>query len=363
MRAVATELAVDVVVNNFNYGRFLPEAIESACAQTHDKVRVIVVDDGSTDDSRELLHGYEDRVEVVLKENGGQASALNTGMERCEGDIVMFLDADDVLRPDAAARVAAVFAADEEVVKVQFRTDVIDAAGEPTGAIKPAPHLPMPGGDVRQAELAYPYDLVWMATSANAFRAWALREILPIPEAEFRTCADWYLVHLTALLGPVVSLDEVGGSYRLHGANSYEPQGVGLDLDHLRETICFSLATSPPLLRLADRLQLPRPDRILSLADLANRMISLRLEPNLHPIAGDRAWQLVRDAARAARRRSNISTPMKLLFVAWFALMAVTPRPLARHLATLFLFPQSRSSLNRVLGRLQRPGGGAVAAA
>lgn len=361
MRAVAAELAVDIVINNFNYGRFLPDAIESACKQTHERVRVIAVDDGSSDDSREVLDGYRDEVEVVLKENGGQASALNTGMERCEGDIVMFLDADDTLRPDAAARVAAAFAADEGVVKVQFRTDVIDAEGRPTGMVKPAAHLPMPSGDLRQAELAYPYDLVWMATSANAFRVDAVRQILPIPEASFRTCADWYLVHLTALLGEVASLEEIYGSYRLHGANSYEPQGVGLDLDHLRETIRFSLATSPPLLQLAARLQLPHPDRILSLADLANRMISLRLEPARHPIAGDRSWRLVHDAAGAARRRANVSAAMKLLFVAWFCAMAIAPRSLARRLATLFLFPQSRSSLNRILGRLQRSGDRAAA--
>lgn len=350
------DLAVDIVVNNYNYGRFLADAIESALSQTHERVRVIVVDDGSSDGSRELLRDYEDRATVVLKENGGQASALNVGMERSEGDVVLFLDADDTLDAEAAARVAAAFAADEAVVKVQFRTSVIDAEGKPTGAIKPAPHLPMPSGDLRHDELAFPYDLVWMATSANAFRTEALRRILPIPEHDFRICADWYLVHLTALLGEVVSLDEVCGSYRLHGSNSYEPQGVDLDIAHLRKTIGFAAVTSPPLLGLAGELGLPRPERILSLADLANRIISLKLEPDLHPIASDRAAGLVVDAARATRRRSNVSAAMKAMFVAWFVAMAIAPRPLARRLATLFLFPQSRSSLNRVLGRFQRSG-------
>jgi len=356
-------LAVDIVVNNYNYGRFLAEAIESALGQTHERVRTIVVDDGSSDGSRELLRDYEDRVTVVLKENGGQASALNLGMERSEGDVVIFLDADDTLDPEAAARVAAVFAAEEAVAKVQFRTAVIDAEGEPTGAIKPAAHLPMPSGDLRGDELAFPYDLVWMATSANAFRAEALRRILPIPEQDFRLCADWYLVHLTALLGEVISLDEICGAYRLHGANSYEPQGSDLDIAHLRATIGFAAATSPRLLRLAGDLGLARPERILSLADLANRMISLRLAPDLHPIESDRAAALVLDAARATRRRSNVSAAMKALFVIWFGAMAIAPRPLARRLATLFLFPQSRSSLNRVLGRFQRSGGRAVPAA
>ncbi len=359
----ADDLTVDIVVNNYNYDRFLADAIESALSQTHERVQVIVVDDGSSDGSRELLRDYEDRATVVLKENGGQASALNAGMERSEGDVVVFLDADDTLHPEAAARVAAVFAANENVVKAQFRIAVIDAEGEPTGAIKPAAHLPMPSGDMRHDELASPYDLVWMATSANAFRAEALRRILPIPEQDFRLCADWYLVHLTALLGEVVSLEEAWGAYRLHGANSYEPQGADLDIAHLRKTIGFAAVTSPPLLRLAGELGLPRPERILSLADLANRIISLRLEPDQHPIGSDRAAGLVLDAARAARRRSNVSAAMKAMFVAWFAAMAIAPRPLARRLATLFLFPQSRSSLNRVLGRFQRSGGRAVTAA
>lgn len=357
---VADDLAVDVVINNYNYGRFLADAIESALGQSHGRVRTIVVDDGSSDGSRKLLRDYEDRVTIVLKENGGQASALNLGMERSEGDLVIFLDADDTLHPEAAARVAAAFAANEAVVKVQFRTEVIDAEGEPTGAIKPAAHLPMPSGDLRRDELAFPYDLVWMATSANAFRAEALRRILPIPERDFRLCADWYLVHLTALLGEVVSLEEVCGSYRLHGANSYEPQGADLDIAHLRTTIGFAAVTSPQLLRLAGELGLPRPEQILSLADLANRMISLKLEPGLHAIESDRAAGLVLDASRAARRRSNVSTVMKAMFVAWFAAMAIVPRPLARRLATLFLFPQRRSSLNRLLGRFQRSGGRAA---
>jgi Glycosyl transferase family 2 len=354
--SAAADLAVDIVIDNYNYARFLPDAIASACSQTHSRVTVIVVDDGSSDGSQELLDRYRDRVDVVLKENGGQASALNAGFERCRGDVVMFLDADDTLEPGAAAAVAAAFAAAPDVVKVQFRTAVIDAEGRATGVLKPAAHLPMPSGDVRAAELASPYDLVWMATSANAFRASALRQIMPIPEQSFRTCADWYLVHLMALAGPIVSLDAVAGSYRMHGENNYEPQAAELDLDHLRETIGFADAVSPLLLERAARLGLPRPGRILSIADLANRMISLRLEPERHPHPADRAGRLLLDAIGAGRRRDNASIAMKLIFVAWFAAMALAPRRAGRRLAIWFLYPDQRPALNRLLGRLQ--GGG-----
>ncbi len=145
----ATELAVDIVIDNYNYGPSSRAAIESALAQTHEPVKVIVVDDGSSDGSRELLGDYADQVEVVLKENGGQASAINAGFEHCRGDVVIFLDADDLLDPGAAARVAAAFAADGALSKVQYRMDTIDAEGNSTGVLKPPSHLPMPSGDVR----------------------------------------------------------------------------------------------------------------------------------------------------------------------------------------------------------------------
>lgn len=359
----ASDLVVDIVINNHNYGAFLTEAIESACGQTHERVNVLAVDDGSTDDSRQILAGYGDRIDLILQENGGQAAAINAGMERCEGDVVIFLDADDVLRPEAAASVATAFAADEGAGKVQFRMETIDAEGRPTGELKPAAHLSLPNGDVRAAELAYPYDLVWMATSANAFRTETLRRILPIPVEEYPvTGADWYLVHLSALLGRVVSLDTVGAGYRVHGDNSYELEVGRLDLDHLRQAIGFAASTSRELLRLADELGLERPERILSLADLANRMASLKLEPARHPIAGDRPLGLLADAVGAARRREGVSPAMKAIFVAWFAAMVATPRGLARRLAELFMFPERRRSLNGLLGRLQRSGNASAAA-
>jgi glycosyltransferase involved in cell wall biosynthesis len=356
-------LSVDIVINNYNYGRFLADAIESARGQTHGNTRVIVVDDGSTDESRQVLGNYEDGVTIVLKENGGQASALNAGMEHCEGDLVLFLDADDILKPQAAARAAAAFAVNPSLAKVQFRMEVIDSGGRPTGVLKPPLHLPMPRGDQRSAELAFPFDLAWLPTSANAFRTDLLRTILPIPERAFPVCgADWYLIHLMTLLGKVDSLEEVCGSYRVHGGNNYEPDAPRLDLAHVRQTIGFARTTSEALLRLAAELDLPHPDRILSLADLGNRLVSLRLQPELHPIPSDRRWGLLADSARAARRRSNVSTAMKLVFVAWFAAIAAAPRGLARRLALLFFFPESRTSLNQLLGRLQRDGGGEAAA-
>jgi glycosyltransferase involved in cell wall biosynthesis len=347
--------AVDVVITNHNYARFLPEAVESACAQTHPGVHVVVVDDGSTDDSRQVLEELSDRVEVVLKEQGGQASALNAGLERCRGEVLLVLDADDRLRPRAAERVAAAFAADPRLSKVQFPMAIVDADGRPTGEVKPGGHLRAPTGDQRQAELSFPFDLPWLPGGGTGFRTEAVRRILPIPAADYpRSGADWYLVHLTALLGEAALLDEVCAEYRVHGGNHYELDRDEIDLDHVRESILFAGATARSLEALADELGLEAPRPILSCADLANRLVSLKLEPERHPVSSDRPLGLLRKAFRAARRRFDVSWPMKALLVAWFALEAIAPRRLARPLAELFLFPGRRAQANDLLGRWQR---------
>jgi hypothetical protein len=355
-RARSRNFSVDIIVNNYNYGRFLADAVDSALAQSYPDVNVIVVDDGSTDDSRTILQRYRDRVELVLKVNGGQASALNAGFARSKGDAVIFLDSDDLLEPTAASLVAEAFSSNPNVVKVQYRMEVVDREGRSTGVVKPPPHLPLPQGDMRHAELTFPFDLAWLPTSANAFRRDPLRRILPMPEREFVACADWYVVHLSALLGPVVSLEDIGAAYRVHGSNRHEPQTPRLDLAHTRRTIAYAAATAAALERLGDELGLQRPEGpILSVADVANRLISLKLAPTLHPLTTDRVWRLARDGTRAAIRRSDVSCQMKILFAGWFGSMSLAPRPLARELAERFVFVQRRQRISQLLGRMHRP--------
>lgn len=349
---------VDIVVVNHNYGRFLAEALESACSQTYDGVNVVAVDDGSTDDSAAVLARFEGRVDAIFKDRGGQASALNAGLDRCRGEIFIPLDADDRLRPDAARRVAAAFAGDPGLAKVQFRMEVIDAAGRPTGDTRPVPHLGAPAGDMRRAELAFPFDIPWLPGGGTAFRSDLLRRILPIPERDYPIAgADWYLVHLSALLGDAAAIDEVCVEYRAHGANAYELDRSDLDLDHVRDAIAFASVTATSLARLADGLGLDHSEPILSVSDLANRLVSLRLEPGLHPIAADRVSALLGDSVRAVRRRFDVALPMKAIFLGWFAAMSAAPRPLAQRLGELFLFPQRRRRMNHLLSRMQAKGG------
>ena len=90
-----------IIINNYNYGVFLREAVDSALNQTYLNTEVIVVDDGSTDRSREIIASYGDQIIPVLKGNGGQASAFNAGFAASRGEVVFFLDSDDILLPTA----------------------------------------------------------------------------------------------------------------------------------------------------------------------------------------------------------------------------------------------------------------------
>ena len=105
---------VSIVIANYNYGRFLGEAIQSALDQSHPEVEVILVDDGSSDDSLEVAARYPIQVHALV--NGGVSAARNFGASRSRGAFLLFLDADDRLEPQAVAvMVAALAAAPERV--------------------------------------------------------------------------------------------------------------------------------------------------------------------------------------------------------------------------------------------------------
>src|SRR5262249_41985727 len=133
-------------------------------------VEVIVVDDGSTDHSREIITGYGDRIIPVLKENGGQGSAFNAGFRMSHGDVIFFLDSDDVLLPEAVERVVPLFQ-DADVVKVHWPLWEVDENGTKTGQIVPRGVLPE--GDLREfARLAGPASHRNPPTTGNAWARW-----------------------------------------------------------------------------------------------------------------------------------------------------------------------------------------------
>jgi hypothetical protein len=324
---------VTVVVNNFNYAEFVGDAIESALAQRGAETEVVVVDDGSTDGSRAVVQRYAQRVTTVLKQNGGQASAFNAGFRASRGNVVIFLDADDVLLPRTAERVAQLFARRPETAKVHYRLEVVDAYGRPTGAFLPPLTRELPDGDIRERVLGAPDDIPYPPTSGNAFSAAALRALLPMPESPYTRLADVYLLALAPLLGRVARLDDVGGRYRAHTRNLQ--YATGCDLNRIRATIRATSATHEHLASLATSLGIVEGGalRFASITDLAQRLVSRRLEPAAHPIASDQPTTLAARGAAAALRRSEMPFTRRLMYAAWFTAMAVAPRRMAHELA------------------------------
>lgn len=215
------------LLTNYNYGRYIRAAVESALDQTRAVAEVVVVDDGSTDDSRaivqELAERHPGRVVPVFQANGGQAAAINAGFARCSGDIICMLDGDDVWDPEKVERVAEAFAAEPAAAMVMHRYRHIKRDGE---VIREDGVGPLPGGDLASLMVRTGATWVFGATSSLSFRRSALEVILPIPAERWRLCADGALAYAAAFLGRVVSLDEVLGGYRIHGANNHADAGL-----------------------------------------------------------------------------------------------------------------------------------------
>jgi glycosyltransferase involved in cell wall biosynthesis len=226
-------LRASIVINNYNYARYLRSAIDSALGQTYEHLEVIVVDDGSSDDSRSVIAEYGDRIRAILKGNGGQTSAMNAGFAACRGDIVVFLDADDVLLSKAVANAVASFE-DHEVVKVHWPSWVITKSGQRTGALKP-PRSP-PRGDLLNVIVREgPDSPCWSPTSGNAWHRRFLERVFPLPEIERQhalgsASADAHLSMLAPLFGRVETVREPQGHYRLHGSNGHSAMRSDLKL-------------------------------------------------------------------------------------------------------------------------------------
>ncbi|NJR48858.1 MAG: glycosyltransferase family 2 protein [Leptolyngbyaceae cyanobacterium CSU_1_3] len=124
---------VSIIINNYNYGRFLESAIDSALRQTYPHVEIIVVDDGSIDDSRKIIASYANKVLPVLKPNGGQASAFNAGFAASRGEIICFLDADDLMLPQRIETVVHILTTQPDLMWGYHQVRQIDAAGNPIG--------------------------------------------------------------------------------------------------------------------------------------------------------------------------------------------------------------------------------------
>lgn len=338
---------VSIIINNYNYDKFLNEVINSALTQSYLNTEVIVVDDGSTDNSRETITNYTNRIIPVLKENGGQASALNAGFIVSHGEIVIFLDADDYLFSHTVEQVVAAW--NPNVAKVHYYLEVVDTLGNPNG-IYPPPERPLDSGDVwpillNRGRYGTP------VTSGNAFSRTVLNKIFPIPEAKFRLAADGYLVTLVPFYGQIVSVEKALGAYRMHGNNLWA-QSKGVEIEKFSQFIQHDLDRYELLTCKVTELGDMTPQNF-SYRDsfhLRMRIASLRLNHQNHPIPSDSLFVLMYKGILATWQYSDYNWQKRLLLSMWFIGIGLLPLPIARYAVNWQFAPQCRPKiLNRIL--------------
>jgi glycosyltransferase involved in cell wall biosynthesis len=208
-----SEPLVSIVISSYNYARYLREAIDSCLQQTYPEIEVIVVDDGSTDESPQILRSYGDAIRAVFKENRGHASALNLGFRLSKGHIVIFLDSDDALLPDAVEQVVEL-ASNEAVCNVRWQMWTMDS--ESRVMRKRVPPDWVAEGDLKE-DLLREGPHHFPPTSGNAWKREFLEIAMPIPEDIFRLGGgDLYLATLAPLYGLIKATPQPQGLYRIH---------------------------------------------------------------------------------------------------------------------------------------------------
>jgi glycosyltransferase involved in cell wall biosynthesis len=204
------------LIDTYNHERFIAEAIESVLAQDFpaSEMEILVVDDGSTDSTPEIVRRYAERVRYIRKENGGQASALNLGFAEARGEIVAMLDGDDVWLPNKISRMASEFAKEPDAVVVchPYITWLCDQNVEFADQTFHPVRGKMP---LAQEDLLRYGDY---GTCGMALRREAASPLFPLPE-DLEIYADSYIVFLAIFVGKVVGINECLTKYRYHASN------------------------------------------------------------------------------------------------------------------------------------------------
>ncbi|MFC5576933.1 glycosyltransferase family 2 protein [Lysobacter niabensis] len=214
---------IAVVVTSYNYRDYVAEAVDSALAQTRAPAQVIVVDDGSTDGSADLLkerYGDDPRVILLCTENGGQLAAFQRGVARVDADVICFLDSDDRWEPDYLARVGAVYDSRKDVgfiiSDMRWFGDEERVVGYGARAI-----------DFGFTAISTYAATAWYGapTSALSMRTEWARRSLQLPAeiiATWRLSADNALVYGASVLGARKYYLPTGSvGYRIHGSNGW----------------------------------------------------------------------------------------------------------------------------------------------
>jgi glycosyltransferase involved in cell wall biosynthesis len=220
---------VSILVSNYNYGRFVADSIKSALDQTYSNIELIVCDDGSTDDSVQVIEEYarrDSRLHLIRKANGGQASGFNAAFAACRGEIIALLDSDDLFLPHKVERIVADFQAHPDSglsvhriirVSVDLRRQGVWPMSDPLPVGWWGSRLLRDGGIMPCTP----------PTSGISLHRDVAERLFPLSlERPLVSCPDQLILRLAPFLTNVTREDEALSSYRLHSSNNYGPDRV-----------------------------------------------------------------------------------------------------------------------------------------
>jgi len=216
---------VSVIICTYNYSHFIEEAVESVLNQTllSDDIEIIVIDDGSTDDTVERLKKYKDRIKYIYKDNGGPTESLNIGIEKATGKIISLLDADDSWHPDKLKEVVSEFKKLDSIDVVYHYITAVDKNNkiimlEPDPKDKKAPYFKKYQlDDYLKGKLCYS-----PPTSAVSIKTECLKKLYPLPTEGYllRMNADVYIRNILPLYAREFALVKKHlSNYRIHSDN------------------------------------------------------------------------------------------------------------------------------------------------
>lgn len=221
---------MSVLIVNYNYERFLPDAIESVLAQSYPNFEIVVCDDGSTDNSRSTIEKYasrDRRIRTIFKSNARVAAALNDAYQASTGEIIAMLDADDQFEPSKLERIVDRF---QEVPSAGIVMDNLIKIDEQNRRVGRIPALgTFERGELRDHILRTAGHLFAAPTSAICMRRACAERVFPIPQEPFRSEADAYMRTMAALYYPVEVIEEPLTIYRVHSSNVTASRNVNLE--------------------------------------------------------------------------------------------------------------------------------------
>jgi glycosyltransferase involved in cell wall biosynthesis len=206
---------VSVIIPNYNYAQYLPQALDSVVAQTYPNVEIIVVDDGSTDESHAILRKYRDRIRLFQQHREGVSVARNRGAQESKGELIAFLDADDLWLPTKLERQVAKFIEDPDIGLVHCGWEAIDKSG-----VVSDPHLDGMDGWVAKELLLLRRPAVHVVGSGAVVTRDVFEKIGGF-DTRLSTSADWDFSYRVAISRRVAFVPEVLVQYRQHGTNMH----------------------------------------------------------------------------------------------------------------------------------------------